>query len=445
MRGLTLALGSLLVLLPSCEASDTCTDLVGVSRLQAEACLSRKGAPSMGATYQTGDEAYSMMWVDYGQYDLNDSLLDICDDIGLTREVVVLRHGSGDAAVALPADEVVYHGRLHCEQQVHCDQPPDVLVRRVLWSMGTSPLPLEITCGDVANDMMRPAGAVSAEACYEDRLCPAGTACTPASVDLACPADGSVCVEPAQASRYADLDGDGILNCEDPDLDGDGISNEDEVAGTTGWVTDPFLADTDGDGVDDGEDDFPTIARCSELLWHEDFGTDPVTDGRWAHLAGTWTWDGSELECADATDTALTWAPDTSFGDAVIVARLRSSTTNDANIGIMTRIESITPERSGGQYLQVGINPLNQRLTFGYADGEYHSLMRRNITFIAGRRYTLVIDMQGALYEIFLTEDAQVPADAEPDISQTAYNATGALGLRVRDAVVTYEDVSVCR
>ncbi|MEC8444024.1 MAG: hypothetical protein VXZ05_07445, partial [Pseudomonadota bacterium] len=50
------------------------------------------------------------------------------------------------------------------------------------------------------------------------------------------------------ASVPADLDGDGIPDTQDSDIDGDGVSNDDET--TNG--TNPLLADTDGDGINDG-------------------------------------------------------------------------------------------------------------------------------------------------------------------------------------------------
>jgi hypothetical protein len=50
-----------------------------------------------------------------------------------------------------------------------------------------------------------------------------------------------------------DLDGDGIPDRDDPDIDGDGVSNEDELLAGT----DPYDADTDGDGAPDGVDRDP--------------------------------------------------------------------------------------------------------------------------------------------------------------------------------------------
>ena len=59
---------------------------------------------------------------------------------------------------------------------------------------------------------------------------------------------------PAVANTdQADLDGDLIGNVCDDDIDGDNVSNDDEL--TNG--TDPWLADTDGDGINDDVDTHP--------------------------------------------------------------------------------------------------------------------------------------------------------------------------------------------
>jgi len=429
-----------------CDTLDPCADLLGGSRGQAESCLESLGG-TLGpeAVYQDEGGAYTLAWADHGHYELDTGLIDICDDQGFDRELIVLRHVSGDPAVTGPRDEVVFHGRLRCEQKVHCDAPPEVLLREPQFSAGSSPLPMAVGCGDLTVDLIRPAEQVADEACYAERLCPAGTTCLAARTELECPATGSVCAPPGQAERYVDLDQDGVPDCDDPDADGDGLSNDAERAGVGRWITDPYRADTDGDGVGDAEDAYPTVGQCAEALWVADFSAEPFPDGAWEPLAGTWSWDGTSLECADATDTAKIWAPGTDFQDAVVVVRLRSGTPNDANIGVMTRVEDITADRNGGHYLQVGINPHNQRVTFGYANGEYHSLLRRAVSFAPDQLHTLVIEMQGPRYRIYLSDDERVPADAVPDIDQTAYDARGALGLRVRDAVVRYESVDVCR
>jgi hypothetical protein len=67
---------------------------------------------------------------------------------------------------------------------------------------------------------------------------------------------------PSDPERWADTDRDGIEDHKDNDIDGDGIPNSQEVANGTF----PYKADSDGDGIDD----------ASELK----AGTDPITPYR---------------------------------------------------------------------------------------------------------------------------------------------------------------------
>ena len=63
---------------------------------------------------------------------------------------------------------------------------------------------------------------------------------------------------PLDASESIDTDGDGTGNNADTDDDGDFLSDEFELS-TLG--TDPLLADSDADGVDDGYDTFISTLR----------------------------------------------------------------------------------------------------------------------------------------------------------------------------------------
>lgn len=69
----------------------------------------------------------------------------------------------------------------------------------------------------------------------------------------------------------------GPVHAQSPDTDGDGISDQDEVAGTFGWVTDPLNPDTDGDGLTDGEEVFGTNGAVTDPTTADTDG-DGLTD-----------------------------------------------------------------------------------------------------------------------------------------------------------------------
>ncbi len=58
-----------------------------------------------------------------------------------------------------------------------------------------------------------------------------------------------------------DIDHDGVSDTKDADVDGDGISNTEEKK----MGTDPFAADTDGDGKKDGEDAEPLVSNKTSV------------------------------------------------------------------------------------------------------------------------------------------------------------------------------------
>ena len=92
-------------------------------------------------------------------------------------------------------------------------------------------------------------------------------------------ADGDgVCDEvdddcPNDPNGYSDTNNDGLCDGND-DTDGDGITNgEEEVYGTDCAISDPEMADTDLDGINDNDDPFPRDPYPEYVLFRNDNGT----------------------------------------------------------------------------------------------------------------------------------------------------------------------------
>ena len=67
-------------------------------------------------------------------------------------------------------------------------------------------------------------------------------------------------VFPSVSAEWSDLDGDGVGDNSDDDIDGDGLSNSDELL----YGTDPLNIDTDGDGALDGDDNCKATSNGSQ-------------------------------------------------------------------------------------------------------------------------------------------------------------------------------------
>jgi hypothetical protein len=82
---------------------------------------------------------------------------------------------------------------------------------------------------------------------------------------------------PQDASETTDTDGDGVGDNSDPDIDGDGLTNEQETSGRP-TPTNPRVADTDKDGVNDGDDIFPNDSTESADFDKDGIGNNRDTD-----------------------------------------------------------------------------------------------------------------------------------------------------------------------
>lgn len=78
---------------------------------------------------------------------------------------------------------------------------------------------------------------------------------------------------PSDPNGWDDTNGDGLCNGED-DSDGDGISNgEEEIYGADCAISNPLVADTDGDGIGDNHDPYPRDPFPEYILHRNDAGT----------------------------------------------------------------------------------------------------------------------------------------------------------------------------
>jgi hypothetical protein len=140
-----------------------------------------------------------------------------------------------------------------------------------------------ITCGDIApgpgltvigppSVTSEPAPVVAPEPVAEPAYEPAPVVATDATEPVA--ADTAVATETdLDADNYADaLEGELGLDPSNADTDADGVADGDEI---TLYGTQPTLADTDGDGILDGEELFGIFT--DPLVW-DDFAAQETTE-----------------------------------------------------------------------------------------------------------------------------------------------------------------------
>ena len=108
-------------------------------------------------------------------------------------------------------------------------------------------------------------------------------------IELACGFDPLDANDKPTATQAADLDEDGLPNCSDPDDDGDNLSDVNEAL----HGTNPFVKDSDGDGLEDGAEDANddgVVGPMETDPMKKDTDEDGLEDGEEAQL-GTFGWN----------------------------------------------------------------------------------------------------------------------------------------------------------
>ena len=197
-------------------------------------------------------------------------------------------------------------------------------------------------------------------------------------------------LDPAVVDDRADLDNDGIVNIEElrrgthvgmADTDGDGLSDGEEISGgQDGWVTNPKNADTDGDSIRDGDDGSPLDIEVSANTTPP---AEPIVQLSTHELILTNQASGAVVEIANAGGSTLTWtalveddgllllssrAPSESSARALTIALRRNAATvrQEQGRGFVVRIVDVGGATTDEQQLVVWIG---ERGTLPVADG----------------------------------------------------------------------------
>jgi len=243
-------------------------------------------------------------------------------------------------------------------------------------------------------------------------------------------------------SDEGDDDADGVLNCaEQPvsDSDGDGLPDDDERAGTGGFVTDPFDADTDDDGVSDGHDAAPLHAACASHLYvWDDFTSDPAS--RWSVVKGNWAWDGAGgiYSNTDASDGNVTWlGPRPDLGDYVVEVRMRPDPGGGGDPGFFFRSTAVSPINNGGANYYVGLYPSSDLVILSYFNGRWNPFAFASYRIDVGNFYTVRVRAFGTRF--------RVEVNNTPLINATnGVYSVGSVGFRSFFAPASYDYILVC-
>jgi hypothetical protein len=420
--------------LGACGGVD-CGKLLGLTRGELWQCLDFGRPWTESGAHEGGGRVRSVGWVDHDE-DTEQNVVNWIPDDTWLRDVVVFEHASSDPLQTSADDEIVGYLRLGCEWDrsiLHGNS----LITTELEQEGDVPSVL-VGCGEWPASIEAEPGVPVAGDCYADLLCPLGTLCHEVEAAALCPEAGWICASSPPEPAAVDQDGDGQGNCSDDDIDGDGLSNDEERAGgRTGFASDPWNADTDGDGRTDDRDPYPTMACEGGVLMADTFVEDPAS--RWSGV-GAWSWDGETYTAtAELRDHHVAWVGPQEWTDLAVQTRLRFPHEN-GTAGLIVRAESIDGYENGGHHYYAALDPYQDLAVLGYSDGmTFTELGRAGLEVQPGVWYVLEVAVSGNEIEVYVDRQRVLEA------SDATY-ARGSVGLRVHEvyAEASFDYILAC-
>ena len=240
-----------------------------------------------------------------------------------------------------------------------------------------------------------------------------------------------------------DIDDDGTPDCIDPDIDGDGVSNEEEEAGRgEQGPTDPTVADSDGDGIADGQDNLPNDPRCNkEVYFESDLGR-PNDDEGWERVSGDWHYheadfSAGELATHGYTTGATLWLAGRDWTDVVVEVDLYSGG-EGSNAGVLVRQQGPGDETNDSQpAYYIGVDATSQTAYLGIMGGFWQQLASAPISMRPGEWATLRVEAKGPRITAFVNDELVM------DVTDSTY-ANGSVGLRSHKEDMAYQNLRIC-
>jgi len=424
-----------LTLAQGCTGVD-CTSIPGLNRDQYTACFETDIEWAETGVHEVDGHVRSVSWLDHGETTEQNLVNWIPDDHWL-REVVVFEHRQDDPSETSGEDVAVGYLQLSCEWDRSLLEGNHLYTTERLREGSVSEV--LVSCSDWPAAIVAETDRPAVGACYEALLCPMGTLCHDVESEEVCPDTGWMCTASEPETAWVDLDRDGLGNCSDDDIDGDGLTNDEEqdVAGD-GFASDPWSEDTDGDGLSDSSDPYPTMTCDTEVLFADTFVEDPAAS--WAGAVGAWEWDGGVYTAtSELRDHQVVWLGARDWDDYTVETRLRFTYENGSG-GLVFRAQSISNYEDSGLHYYAALDPYRDLVFLGYTDGVATvELAQAPLVVETGVWYALQVEVSG--------EVIAVSVDQEPALEvEDATFAVGSVGLRVVSvyAEVAFDYLVVC-